>query len=173
MSVMPFPPATLLIISGIAEEREPLSTRWRQQIEKAVYDALPICMIRLDPLPMISLQVERRWRPELQMLVKTLQEQDDPSALLTVWSTFFASDPSIGESFLLICTAGSAARQWTLRFQHACHWQMLEAIERSGQIALVAASGREPVILRLAQADLHLHLDRIRAYQRNPVAEQV
>ncbi len=167
---MPLPPATLLIINGKTEEREPLSTHWRQQIAKVVYEALPIFMIQLDPSPTLSLQIERRWRPELRTLVEALQ--DDSSALLTVWCTFFASDPGIAESFLLICTAGSVPQQWTLRFQHARHWQMLEAIERSERVALAVGPGQAPITLQLKHSDLRSHLDCIRAYQRRPVVEQ-
>lgn len=159
--------ASLLVMSGTSLEQMPFNAGWKEHIHEMVYKAIPVFAVQVHPYPVLDLCCERRRSPDVQALQNLLRNREQVEQLLQVWCTFVTTDDSLAESFLLIATPGIDGHQFSLRFQHARHLDVLEAIEKTGQLALVTAPGDDPVLLKSNVPDVHVHLDRIRTFRLN------
>ena len=164
---------SLLILQGNTCEETTLHTTWKAQIDSLAHKALPVFAVQTNPLPTISLLLERRERAEVRALLHLLRHSDVVKSLRLHWQTFFALDKSVQESFLIITSADTPAQQFQLRFLHSQHRQLLEAIAQSGQIAITGKMDEPPVVFPFHVPELSSHLAWIQAQQIESISEQV
>ena len=166
-------PPSLLILQGNTCEKTTLHPTWKAQIDSFAHKALPIFVLRMNPLPTLCLLLERRERAEVRSLLHLLRQGNATASLFLHWQTFFALDKSVQESFLVITSADTLAQQFQLRFLHSQHGQILEAIAQSGQVAITGNIDEAPVVFSFDVSELSSHLAWIQTQQIESVEERV
>ncbi len=158
---------SLLVLNGHSQETMPFDASWQAHIHTLAHDSLPILALQTTPSPILSLSIERRRSGILPTLLEILFTNGTNSSLSLAWQTFFVTDGSIGETFLLITHPKSSIR---LRFGHFRHLPVLEAIAQTGQLAVVRDGGML-VTLSCNASDIQEHLAWIRLSQQTTAQE--
>ncbi len=166
-------PPSLLILQGNTCEKTMLHPTWKAQIDGFAHRALPIFVMRTNPLPTLCLLLERRERAEVRNFLHLLHRSNAPGSLFLHWQTFFALDKSVQESFLVVTSADTSDQQFQLRFLHSQHGQILEAIAQSGQVAITGKIDEAPVVFSFDVSELSSHLAWIQTQQIESVDERV
>jgi hypothetical protein len=136
---------------------------WNAQVATLRREATPVVALQCDPLPVILLETAQA--PQVRALIRPWQAEEAVPAQWAVWCTVLTPDLGLAESFLLVSRVAPRPGRWMLHFPLPYQQAVLEAIERTGTLGLVAEPEAAVVWMPVPTSELRAHLDQLHRFQ--------